>query len=424
MVHHIALASYGHLIAYQFLSIFLGQITYNTISCLMSKHFVNEPSIAKTFKMPFLPTDGIGVENGVEDLAFEILMESVLKLSKLMSVSVFLLVEQSGGRKRRFGGSAELCADFIVGKLRSRNSGDDVQLAVVEEREEEEEAPAQEEDRLGEVRSPASRERVSEENFEIIETEEVVGGDLIKGVTGKEDYEDSNYSVEDDDSDWSDENHRGKRKSLSRRNLPPKYRHQPKSTRPASLASTQQQQQQGRRREEELIAQQIRDYAEGRDNFEDSSSSGDGVHSRVGSVGLPIEPIPDAGAGNDSGEDDDWKPVNYGRGKLYHREKKKYYRKELRKKIRQGVGGESCGGQDSLDTDASRLPPSTVDVNSKGYDGGDCPHCHRYFQKLRQHVRDVHEGGRKFACEHCASRFKRDGHLKKHLNSIHKISDP
>ena len=53
--------------------------------------------------------------------------------------------------------------------------------------------------------------------------------------------------------------------------------------------------------------------------------------------------------------------------------------------------------------------------------GGNCPHCGKFILKLSEHIKEVHgEDRRKYSCQFCASRFKRDEHLRKHLTGVHK----
>ena len=383
--------------------------------------------------MPLLgQNDGNGPDGDVENLTFEILMESVLKMSKLMNVSVFLLVEQSCGRKRRYGGSPQLCEAFKKGKLMAKNGGndDDVHVKVVggDEKEEERESTAAViggELTASPVSLPSPIAAAAEENYEIVETLELIGGDT--------DYEDSDYVGEpddfaddgDDDSDSESSDRRKKKKSFvaSRKKLQDRQRRESSSQkRPTLLSKVLKNQSQQHRMshpvddQRDAFAQQVRDFAEGRGDYEETDAAWVSKVrvENVCNLIEPVEVVEDAGARNDSSEDDDWKPVNYGRGKLFKREKKKYHRKELKKKERRAM--RDFGGDQE---DGSLLKNSS---KGRANEGGDCPHCQKYFQKLKQHMQEVHESDRKHSCEYCASRFKRDEHLKKHLRGVHKVS--
>jgi len=63
----------------------------------------------------------------METSAFEILMESVLKMASLMDVSAFVLVENRNNQ-RRYGGSNHLCDMYCNGRL--EGEADDVRLRV------------------------------------------------------------------------------------------------------------------------------------------------------------------------------------------------------------------------------------------------------------------------------------------------------
>ena len=65
---------------------------------------------------------------------------------------------------------------------------------------------------------------------------------------------------------------------------------------------------------------------------------------------------------------------------------------------------------------------SSSNVRVKKSEGGDCPHCHKFFHKLKQHVNQVHGTERNYSCLYCPFRFKRDEHLRNHLRRIHKIT--
>ena len=423
--------------------------------------------------MSLVPPEDVTADGPVETLAFDILMESVLKMSRLMNVSVFLLVEQSCGRKRRYGGSPRLCQAFKRGKLSVRRGDDfdeDVQLTLEVE----------------DGRNRSCSSIASPLNYEIIETEETLKDgrgpsqclpviDSISSIievypnraemsdkaSVDSDYQDSDYVVDgfedfgdDDDSDWSTEN-RVKNKVVNKKNSPqtkqkPIQRQKTKIIPPSPLSIEQKTRQNRSRenqhppKEETHLALQVRDYAEGRGEFEPvdtfdflsevlgGAGSIDAEGRKISSGRLVEEEVVgsrvkgrfvDAGARNDSSDDDDWKPVNYGKGKLYQRERKRSHRKEMRRKSR--MVAEERVGEGSSEADAvtggGADSISNAVVSAKG-DGGLCPHCNRYFHKIKKHMQEVHVSNRQFSCEYCASRFKRDEHLKKHLKSIHKVA--
>ena len=448
----------------------------------------------------------------VESLAFDILMESVLKMSRLMNVSVFLLVEQSYSHKRRYGGCPLLCEAFKNGKLTLRGGDSVTEYVQLTEEEEEEKNEAvqafsvtdyaqlteeeeEEENEAAQVFDPTPRE----EDYEIDETVqfvEDVGGfarclpvvervGLINsfndiypnrsecnGKAGLDsNNQDSEYMVhssgnvdDDDNADWSTEysvknmlnpkERTIKTKPKIRQKMPlissspPSVETIPHSrqSRPVGCLKTH-------HPKDTHIALQVRDFAEGRVEFESEVEWDFSEPIRAGGVidgdnGVVQEEeeeeeeeedydedidrsrgrgrLEDDGVRDDSSEDDDWKPRNYGKGKLYQRERGRSRRKEMRRKSRITPTEAAVGDEKARATESGQGAEAGLDgesnVRLSVKDGGDCPHCHRFFHRIRQHIQEVHLSDRKYSCEYCASRFKREEHLKKHLRCIHKVS--
>ena len=66
---------------------------------------------------------------------------------------------------------------------------------------------------------------------------------------------------------------------------------------------------------------------------------------------------------------------------------------------------------------------SSVHERIKPYD---CKICNSRFsskQSLDIHISSIHEGLRPFVCILCNAKFKQPGHLKVHVASVHKISN-
>lgn len=377
----------------------------------------------------------------IENLAFEILMESVLKMAQLMNVSVFVLVE-NGAKRRRYGGSGKLCDAYFDGTLAAQKR--DIQLRVIE---------TETRDHV-EPQHYCSSEQ-PEVNFEdIVETEEIV----------EDAEEDEDVGEDPDDPDWVEE--MPKRKSRSRRKssdddddeIPDESWRKPK-TKDASG-------------EGDELAREIQDYAEGRGNYEESWDPDVAEFMAIqGLVEDGHESGADAGGIHDS-SDDDWKPVNYGKGKHYQKEKKKYHQKEKKRRAKKDAvatdtiseaplssdgglerlhqepiteskplldqkltllcnnGDKGYNDWDSIEvsmgqevTSNVKLVQAVIKTDKKRFsESGICPHCNQHFNKVKQHVQEVHQSERKYSCEYCAMRFKRDAHLKKHLRSVHKVS--
>jgi len=347
-----------------------------------------------------------------EDMAFDILMESVLKMSNVMKVSIFLLVESRG--KRRYGGCDDLCSSFKSGTMKATNG--DVHLSLCGNGE------TTVVDSVGVVDAVDPVDAADLGAADVVETEEIVSDpdEVSKEKRDQsKDLSDQTSEPASSDSDWlAGKDHVRRRRRSKRRSADTKLKIEPIAvtaaadlTMPLEFAVAPPLDER-----DEMLVKEILDYAEGRANYEDSWDAGvaDMIQGNAVAIYEAAEVSPDEGAKAGSSEDDEWKPVNYGKGKLYSRQRKKTIKKEMRRLERRSAPQPE--GDDDLH---SSLIPR---VTPKKPEAGNCPQCGLYFNKLRQHVTEVHGTERRFSCECCAMRFKRDEHLKKHLRCVHKIT--
>jgi len=157
----------------------------------------------------------------METSAFEILMESVLKMASLMDVSAFVLVENRSNQ-RRYGGSNHLCDMYCNGRL--EGEVDDVRLRVEGSTTDLRSVPSSQdgenqEEWIGEsstespTRRPAGKRRGEETNFapgkkarngpEVATAEVESGAQVFAEISGYYD-EDQEATYEENEEDWSE----------------------------------------------------------------------------------------------------------------------------------------------------------------------------------------------------------------------------